>query len=168
MPYGVRSATAPESSRRTSYQKPLIEPVQNKVAIFEDGEMVMDAVLTELSKRLPGLKLTHTHAVKSAEESMSIFIAEMPRVVITDLCLTESVRHLEGFEILAMIRRIKPDTWVALSSSIYTPDGVNSPDRLFRRLNRKAVVKDFDAVFQKADMDGISAFIRAHLDDPLH
>jgi len=166
MPYGLRTTTAHESSRRPSYHKPLIEPIQKRIAVFEDCPEVLEIVLKALAEKIPDLEFTHTHFVTSVDQSMNIFMNQRPHIVITDLCLSPG--RYDGFEILARIRRIEPETRVALSSSIYSAGAANDPNPNARRINRKAMKKDFDALFHKADLEGLSAFVRAHLDEPFH
>ncbi len=121
-----------------------------KVALFDDMPEIV-TVYGELLSR-PEVRVITDSAVQTAEEALSIFRAERPDLVITDLSLTSN--GTEGFDILKGIRRLSQTTHVpvALFSSAYIQGGTDDLSVKIRNIG-------YDALFSKAQVNEVLAFV---------
>ncbi len=124
----------------------------HRVAIFDDmPEMVK--LCRELLQG-PEIRVVTDDAVQTVGEALSIFQAQRPDLVVTDLSLTRG--GTEGFDILDGIRQLSPTIHVpvALYTSSYIQGGTDD-------LSKKIRGAGYDALFSKMQMHDLVAFVES-------
>jgi DNA-binding NtrC family response regulator len=152
MPRGIFRQRERGVSRSLRLPDTSSEPIRKlvKIVIFEDTDFLLDLFFDNL-KVLKGFDIVSPKTTCSTAEALRTFEKEKPDIVITDLCLTSD--HTEGFDILAAIKKVSPDTVVVLSTSIYSDKGTDDLSCEIRR-------KGFDAVFHKLDFEHLTGFLQ--------